>query len=273
MISKCEKSNQIRNYYIELEKLLISYKDNIVNDINNQLGIKTNNKKIIEENKDEGIIYILKSDEENQEAFKIGNSKDIENRMKVYNVGKISEMEIVFAVKTENPKEVEKCLKENLKSYQLKKNTELFNVDIDFIKETIKYCIKKNSYILIKNNKLLNKKDNKRWLIFIDDKNIGNIDEFNDLISKNTVKSTPKKSVTKKSSSKKSSSKKSSSKKSSSKKSTPKKSSSKKSTPIKSLSKKSLSKKSVPKKSVPKKSTSKKSVSKKSLPKKSLFKK
>jgi len=40
MISKCEKASIIRNFYVELEKLLIKYKDNIVNDLNNQLGIK-----------------------------------------------------------------------------------------------------------------------------------------------------------------------------------------------------------------------------------------
>jgi phage anti-repressor protein len=60
MISKCEKANLIRNFYIELEKLIITYKDNIVNDLNNQLGINNSNKKIIENNNNEGLIYILK---------------------------------------------------------------------------------------------------------------------------------------------------------------------------------------------------------------------
>jgi len=50
MISKCEKANLIRNYYIELEKLLIKYKDEIVKSLNDQLGIKENNKEIIEDN-------------------------------------------------------------------------------------------------------------------------------------------------------------------------------------------------------------------------------
>lgn len=58
MISKCEKANLIRNFYIELEKLIITYKDNIVNDLNNQLGINNSNKKIIENNNNEGLIYI-----------------------------------------------------------------------------------------------------------------------------------------------------------------------------------------------------------------------
>ena len=61
MISKSEKASIIRNYYIELEKLLITYKDNIVNDLNNQLGIKNQNNKIIENNNKMGLIYILKN--------------------------------------------------------------------------------------------------------------------------------------------------------------------------------------------------------------------
>jgi phage anti-repressor protein len=57
MISKSEKASLIRNYYIDLEKLIITYKDNIVNDLNSQLGIKTQNKKIIDENSKAGLIY------------------------------------------------------------------------------------------------------------------------------------------------------------------------------------------------------------------------
>ena len=72
MISKSEKASTIRNYYIELEKLLISYKDNIVNDLNNQLGINKINKEIIDKNYKNGLIYILKVDDE---VYKLGNSK------------------------------------------------------------------------------------------------------------------------------------------------------------------------------------------------------
>ena len=118
MISKCEKANLIRNYYIELEKLLIKYKDEIVKSLNEQLGIKQQNQQIIEENKETGLIYILKVDDE---VNKIGNSGDIKKRMKQYNVGRIDELPIVFVYKTDKMKEIEDCLKKNLKEYQHKK--------------------------------------------------------------------------------------------------------------------------------------------------------
>ena len=176
MISKSEKASLIRNYYIDLEKLIITYKDNIVNDLNNQLGIQTNNKKIIENNNKEGLIYILKVDDE---TYKLGNSNDIKKRMKQYNVGRINELLIVFVFKSNNIVSIENCIKKNLSDYRVKKhkNNELFKIDDDFIKDTIIYCNKANSIKIKENKKLYNSKNNKNWLIIID-KNNTNINEL-----------------------------------------------------------------------------------------------
>jgi phage anti-repressor protein len=89
MISRTEKASLIRNYYIDLEKLLIKYKEEIVDSLNKQLGIKENNKKVIEKNKQSGLIYVLKVDDE---TFKIGRTGEIKKRMKQYNVGKLYEL-------------------------------------------------------------------------------------------------------------------------------------------------------------------------------------
>jgi hypothetical protein len=175
MISKCEKASLIRNYYIELEKLLIKYKDNIVESLNRQLGIKTANKEIIEEHKSHGIIYVLKVDEE---IYKIGKTTELKNRMNQYKVGRISELPIVFAYKTDCIDDIEKCMKVNLKKYQAKNNTELYKIDLDFVRETVSYCTKKNAILLKRNKKLLEADDNKNWLIIIDRKNTNNVDQL-----------------------------------------------------------------------------------------------
>jgi hypothetical protein len=169
MISKCEKSSLIRNFYVELEKLIITYKDNIVNDLNNQLGINDSNKKIIESNDKEGLIYILKVDDETK---KIGNTSDIKKRMNLYKVGKIYELPIVLVFKSKNIKEVEKCIKKNLSAYRVKKNknNELFKVDDEFIKETIIYC-NKTSTIVKENKKIFKSNSSNNWMIIIDKTN------------------------------------------------------------------------------------------------------
>ena len=175
MISRSEKAALIRNYYIDLEKLLIKYKEEIVDSLNQQLGIKKNNKKVIEKNKQSGLIYVLKVDDE---TFKIGRTGEIKKRLKQYNVGKLYELPIVFVYKTDDILNIEKCIKDNLKQYQAKNNTELYKIDINFINDTVKYCTKKNALLLKKNIKLINDKSKKNWLIIIDKKNIDNINDL-----------------------------------------------------------------------------------------------
>jgi len=175
MISKCEKANLVRNYYIELEKLLIKHKDDIVKSLNDQLGIKANNKVIMDSNKNHGLIYILKVDDE---TYKLGRTSELKKRMKIYNVGRISDLPIVFVYKTDNINQIEKCIKDNLKTYQLKNNTELYKIDVNFVKETIKYCSIKNTILLTQNKKLFDNNDDKNWLIIIDKQNNPDVNEL-----------------------------------------------------------------------------------------------
>lgn len=74
----------------------------------------------------EGLIYILRVDDE---IKKIGSTQDIKKIINLYKVGKIHELLIVLVYKTKNIT-VEKCVKKNA------------NNDDDFIKETIIYCNK-----------------------------------------------------------------------------------------------------------------------------------
>jgi hypothetical protein len=91
--------------------------------------------------------------------------------MKQYNVGKIYELPIVFIFKIDDIKNVEKCIKENLKKYQYKNKTEIYKINLEFIKDTVEYCSKKNALLLKKNLKLLKNKTILNWAIIIDKKN------------------------------------------------------------------------------------------------------
>lgn len=92
--------------------------------------------------------------------------------MKQYNVGKIYELPIVFIFKIDDIKNVEKCIKENLKKYQYKNKTEIYKINLEFIKDTVEYCSKKNALLLKKNLKLLKNKTILNWAIIIDKKNL-----------------------------------------------------------------------------------------------------
>jgi len=203
MISRSPKSSVIRKFYIDLEKLLITYKDSIVNDLNEQLGIKDTNMKIIQQNKNKGMIYILKlekGDFKDNELIdiKIGSTNDMAKRLKQYNVGRIEELPIIFAYLTDDINNMERCIRHNLKNYQLKYKTEIFKIDLDFVKETVKYCSLKNS-VLIKNNKKLlnNRKKDAEYVIMIDRENLDKVDNLLLSIKKDKIKK-PSKQLSKK---------------------------------------------------------------------------
>jgi phage anti-repressor protein len=174
MISKSIKSTIIRKFYIDIEKLIITYKDSIVRDLHNQLGINITNKQVIDKHKNKGLIYVLKIDDSKKVdhdgimQVKIGKTGDLEKRMKQYNVGRVSDLPIVFVYLTDQIDELENCINQNLKSYQIKNKTETYEIDLPFIKDTIKYCTIKNALLIKQNKKLLNKKDNKKFVIIID---------------------------------------------------------------------------------------------------------
>jgi hypothetical protein len=98
--------------------------------------------------------------------------------MKEYNVGTINELPIVFVYLTDDYIELEKCLKDCLKQYQIKSNQEKYYIDLDFIKETIKYCTIRKAILLKQNKKLLNQKDNKKFVIILDNENINYAEEL-----------------------------------------------------------------------------------------------
>ena len=69
---------------------------------------------------------------------------------------------------------------------------------MDFIKETIKYCTIRKAVLIKQNKKLLNQKDDKKFVIILDSENIDNADELlkptkiTKKINKSTVKKTSK---------------------------------------------------------------------------------
>ena len=113
MLSRCEKASIIRKFYIDLKKLIITYKDSIVRDLNNQLGINQTNKQLIEKVKNKGLIYVLKIDDSTDTPtdkpieVKIGSTYDLEQRMKQYNVGRINELPLVLVYLSDQIEDLE----------------------------------------------------------------------------------------------------------------------------------------------------------------------
>jgi phage anti-repressor protein len=141
MLSKTKKAEEVRTYFIEIEKLMNKYKNYIIEALNKQVGVLENNRKPIPNNKG-GIIYVLKTDKDIIDLYKLGKTKKFKERIRTHNSSHIDNVDIVHIYETDYIDEVEKCLKNILSTKQYRKRKEFYQIDLDVLKELIKTCYK-----------------------------------------------------------------------------------------------------------------------------------
>ena len=158
MLTKSSKGEEVRSYYIQLEKHLDKYKDNIINDLRNRVKVLERNMKPIEVPKDEGVIYVLKTDENTSLAdlYKIGSTDDFKSRLTTHHSSHADNVEVSYVYKTSDVKGVERCLKAVLKEKQYRKRKEFYQIDLEILKKIISNC--GDSLSLVKKSKSKNKK-------------------------------------------------------------------------------------------------------------------
>lgn len=172
MLSQTEKAKGIRKYYIVAEGLLRDHFEQIINELNKELGLIKNNlkkpKEIIG-----GHVYILKAMNTTQkDMYKLGNSDDMKKRLRVYNTGNANNIEPLFVMKVDDINKVEGCIKNLAKEYQYKKNKEVYNIDFIFLK---KLCIKCKNFINQLEKEFVNDKKNTKTKLKIIKNNKNNI--------------------------------------------------------------------------------------------------
>lgn len=83
-------------------------------------------------------------DERKKEIFKIGRSNKIIERLRNYNVGRIKEIELKYFALVKNPLLIEKCVKSALKTKEVIKNKEMYEIEPEKLKKIIDECYCKN---------------------------------------------------------------------------------------------------------------------------------
>ena len=186
MVSKSEKANSVRDYFITLRKFIMYYKDHISEMIINKATSHPN-----------GCVYIILTNK-NKNIFKFGKTEDIKMRLKIYATGHDTHPDIKFIMLVNNKDDVETCVKQLIKKHEFKKNHEIYKIDIELLKDVITDCASLQL-------KYINSYDNSNvdsYIIFDD---IEYFQKTNKKISKKSSKKSSKK--TSKKSSKKSSKK------------------------------------------------------------------
>ena len=160
MQSKNKKSNQIREYYYELEEVIDKYKEHIIQSLDDKIKKLENNQKP-KVNPKKGIIYIIETSDQIGH-YKIGKTKNLKKRLNSYNQDKIDDIVPLYIYETDDIDRVEKCIKLFGNEYQYRKYKEVYKTNIDMLKKLINNCgeFKEKLILIDKNKPIKNNKNN-----------------------------------------------------------------------------------------------------------------
>ena len=166
---------QVQQYFLDLEVALYKYKNYIIEGMNKKIEQLENNQKP-KINANKKIIYVFRALNTDLTLYKIGKTINSKTRFSKHNSPMANDLEVLFQYETENINQVEMCIKAYMKKAQYRKYKEVYQVDLDIIKNTIKNCDVEineiNKEIESKNKKqkggkILNKIDNKEILYLL----------------------------------------------------------------------------------------------------------
>jgi hypothetical protein len=150
MRSKTRLADEIRYYYITLEKLIYTFKDEIIENQNKRIKqLETNLKKPKFPIK--GAIYVISLDDNegknifsemtsNQKGYKIGKSKDLNKRFKQYVTAHKDDPVIKFVLYSNDIDQLEYCIKNLLRYDQYRDKKEFYITELDQIIKAAKIC-------------------------------------------------------------------------------------------------------------------------------------
>jgi phage anti-repressor protein len=139
MISQTAKAKEVRKYFIEMEKIIKRYFETIKEEMYKKIGLLEINQKP-KLNIKGGIIYILKALNSDATLYKLGKTKNLKNRLNTYNSGNANDVEPLYILPVNDIDSVESCVKKACKTHQYRKYKEVYEIDIDVLKDVMSEC-------------------------------------------------------------------------------------------------------------------------------------
>lgn len=146
MLSQSKKAKEVRKYFIEMEKLVSRYHQTIKDSMYQEIGLLKQNQKS-KVNINGGVLYIIKAMNTSDTLYKIGKTQNINNRIKSYNTGNANDVVPEFIIPVNDIDAAENCVKSFAKRFQYRDNREVYNVNIDILKNMIEKCVDVSKYL------------------------------------------------------------------------------------------------------------------------------
>ena len=139
LLSKTVKSEEVRTYFIELEKLLFKYKNYIIEGLQKTINVLENNQKEIPQNI-KGTVYVIRSIKDIDGIYRFGQTQDFKKRLSNYNSSNSDKMEIMYIFETKDSVKIQDCVISQIKQFRYKKRKDFYQIDINIIKNIINDC-------------------------------------------------------------------------------------------------------------------------------------
>jgi phage anti-repressor protein len=142
MISQTKKAKHVRKYFLEMEKIVKKYYEVINENLNKEVGLLKQNQKPKQKMPEKGVVYVIEAmnSAAEQKLYKIGQTDNLEDRLKTYNSGNSNNVKILFKIKVNDRKKVETCVKSAMKEFQYRVKKEIYQTNIKIIRTIMKKC-------------------------------------------------------------------------------------------------------------------------------------
>ena len=137
--TKSKVGGKVQQYFLDLEVALYKYKNYIIEGMNKKIEQLENNQKS-KINTTKKIIYVFRALNTDLTLYKIGKTINSKTRFSKHNSPMANDLEVLFQYETENIDQVELCIKSYMKKAQYRKYKEIYQVDLNIIKQVIKDC-------------------------------------------------------------------------------------------------------------------------------------
>ena len=140
MRSRTAKADKVRQYYIDLEKLIDSYKDSIINNQTRKIELLENDMKNNIYPKG-GHCYVFEEKDELYEIYyRIGQSGNMTKRMANHNSSNSHKKVVIYKIKTDNILHYENCLRGIMFDFRYKHNKDYYKIPLDKLSDAVKNC-------------------------------------------------------------------------------------------------------------------------------------
>jgi hypothetical protein len=119
-------------YFIKIREFLVENQQLIYQAMENKINL--------DKYRGYDSIYFFAADDRKPNLLKIGKTKDIVQRLRNYNVGRIKEVDLKYFALVKNSLLIEQCIKLKLEANQVFENKEIFKIEPKILKKVINKC-------------------------------------------------------------------------------------------------------------------------------------